>query len=223
MNGLCRACVVALVALAFLGGCKNAPNARLRQLGFNAMDTGENERALAQFERAVVQNPTDWKAQLYLGKMLNKQGRPLDAQIVLERALAMRREHAETPQIIDELAESLFLQEQYEALHNLLASSASEHGTVYAYLRQAEYLGKMREVDGARVAYAKAAHFAEPGDVQPYVRMAHFYHGIGDTAGEIRSLRYAHYVRPGDPNIASKLREHGIIPGPAAALQPQRD
>jgi len=207
--------------LLAIAGCKNPPNAMLRQRGYEALDMRERERAFALFSRAVKQDPTDWKAQLYYGKILNTRGRPLDAQLALERSLVLRPNHPETPQIIDELAESLFLQHRYEQLHDLLASVASENMTVHGYLRQGEYLARMKEIDGARVAYTKAAAFAKPNDVGPYLKMVTFYKTIGDTAGEIKTLRYAHYIRPTDPGIANKLREHGIVPGPAAALNPK--
>lgn len=209
-----------VICLAGLVACKT-PNNFLRQQGITALERGDLAQAQQRFQTAAAQDPTDWKAQYYLGSVLLEQGQPLDAQLTLEKARSLRPAHAETPDILDKLAEAIYQQNRREALVVMLDEAASEFGAVRDFLRQGDYLARIGEVDLALIAYQKAVRFAVAGDPQPYLRKAAFHEQIGDSAGAIQALRHAYHAAPNDPAVAAKLRQFGIVPGPTVALPPE--
>lgn len=210
---------VALIAgLCLTAGCQT--NSRLRLVGMRALDNGDLATADASFARAVEQQPADWKSLYYLGLVRLEQGRPIEAQLNLEQAYGIRDEHAETADILDALAEALYQQDAQARLHAMLRDASQRYGQTRDFLREAKYLAKIGDVDGSDLAYKKAARFARPDDVQPYVQMADFYESIGDQARAVDALQRAHYLMPDDRRIADRLRRHGVVPGPTVAVPP---
>jgi len=210
-----------LAMVVFVAGCRT-PNGVLRQRGLLAMDAHRYDAAFENFRTAVNQDPTDWRAQYLFGVVLLERGYPLESQLALEKARSLRPANPETPDILDHLAEALYQQGRHENLHALVDEATERFGTTHDFLRQAEYLAKTDEVDGAMIAYQKAVHFAEPGDATPLIEMAAFYERIGDTPSAVEAWRQAHHIEPKNELVATKLRQYGIVPGPAAARQPQR-
>ncbi len=220
-SGCCRwLAVVAVVAVCV--GCQSKPNPLLRKHGIDALNDKNLAAAEKRFVQAVEQDPTDWKSLYHLGLIRLQQGMAFDAQILLERALELRHNDAETSDILDALAESLFQRRRMEHLHKLLTQAVTDHGTSRDYLRQGRYMAKLGDVDAAKLAYRKAAYFAAPGDPDPFVKLADFYESIGDTTNAITSLRHAHAIAPGNQRLQHRLREYGIVPGPTAAVPPAK-
>ena len=215
-----------IVAGALLGttmlltGC-NPPNSLLRQQAINAMEEKDTATAEKRLERAVRQDDTDWKAMWLLGVVRNQQNRPLDAQILLERSLTIRGHDAETADINDALAESLFLQNQPATLSAMLQKTVEDHGGMRDYLRQAKYLGKSGDPDGARKGFQKAIKFSKKDDPTAYQAAADYFESAGDKAGAIDALRHVYYITPGNGKVANRLRNYGIVPGPTVGLPPE--
>lgn len=213
-----------LAAIALAGvllstaGCDTVPNTSLRQRGTVAAARGDHAHAEVNFAQAVKQDPTDWRAQIGLGESLMKQARWFEAQIVLERALILRGSNPETPGIVDQIAESLFRQRKVEELNTFLAQSIEAYGTTRDYLRQGNYLAKVGDADGARVAYRKAVEFAAPDDAQPYLALVAFYELIGDRDSALMALRRAYAITPDDKHVNNRLRQYGLVPGPTVGL-----
>jgi Flp pilus assembly protein TadD len=210
-----------LMLVVLLVGCRT-PNGVLRQRGLLAMDAHNYDAAFENFRTAVNQDPTDWRAQYYFGVVLLERGYPLEAQLALEKARSLRPASPETADILDHLAEALYQQGRKENLHALVDEATEMFGTTRDFLRQAEYLAKTDEVDGAMIAYQKAVRFAAPGDATALIAMAAFYERIGDPPNAVATWRQAHRVEPNNELVAAKLRQYGIVPGPAAARQPQQ-
>ncbi len=197
-------------------GCE--PNSYLRQRGVEALHAGDTRWADERFSQAVRQDATDWKSLYYLGQIRLKQGQPLEAQMHLERALTLRPDHRQTADILDQLAEALFQQGQTANLHALVKQATQEYGTTRDYLRQAQYLAKSGDVDGAKLAYRKAGQFAQPDDATPFVSMAEFYDSINDRQNAITALRCAYGIDPRSIKLRNRLRSFGVVPGPTIAL-----
>lgn len=215
------ATVVSLAATtALLTGC-NPPNSLLRQQAINAMEEKDITTAEKRLERAVRQDDTDWKSMWLLGVVRNEQNRPLDAQLLLERALTLRGKADETPDINDALAESLYLQNQPAALAAMLQKAVEDYGGMRDYLRQAKYLGKSGDADGARRGFQKAYKFADKKDPLPYLVAADYFDSVGDKAGAIEALRHVYYITPGNQKVCNRLRNYGIVPGPTIGLPPE--
>lgn len=210
------AVAVAGVLVMTSSGCE--PNPLLRRQGMDALEVGDIDWADNRFSVAVRQDPTDWKSQYYLGRVRLEQDRAAEAQIHLEQALTLREDHPETSDILDVLAEALFRQAANARLYQLLHDATQNYGTLKDYLRQADYLAKTGDIDGAKVAFRKAARFADKDDATPYVAMADFYESIGNTDNAISALRRAYAITPGSRRLANRLREYGIVPGPTAGL-----
>ena len=210
---------VAAVCVVMFTGCRT-PTSIIRQRGVTALHADDQRAAFEHFTRAVHQDPTDWKSQYQMGKLLLTRGEPLHAQLALEQARALRPDHTETPQIIDHLAQALYQQGRYDSLHALLSEAATTFGASVDFVRQGDYLIRIEDVDGAKVAYLKAVHFAGPDQIEPYIKLAEFYEHIGDRNVALGTWKRAYFMVPGNRQIESKLREYGIVPGPTVGAPP---
>lgn len=214
--------VMTAATLLATTGCQE-PNPLLRKQGMDAYDQQATTDAQQRFVQAVEQDPTDWKSLYYLGKIRLQQGKSFEAQTLLEQALVLRQDHPETADILDALAAALFQRGRIEALHQLLAKSIDDYGTSRDYIRHGKYLMEQGDIDQAKLAYRKAAFFAQPDDAMPFLTLADFYESIGDTANAVTALRHAYTVTPKDRQIHDRLRRYGIVPGPTAALPIERE
>lgn len=212
-----------VLGASLVGGC-NKPNSMLRQEGIRALDERKDvDTAEKKFEQAVQQDDTDWKSMYYLGRIRTMQGRGLDAQVLLERALIIRDSHEETPDILDALAESIYKQRHDASLAAMLKKAADDYGTVRDYNRQGKYLGLIGDIDGAKLAYRKAMKFAAPNDPSPYLALSELLESQGDNEGAIQNLKYAYYILPESPRLEARFRKFGIVPGPTVAVKPPVD
>lgn len=212
----------ALVVVAFSQvGCETTT--MIREKGYRAMRAGDLPLAEHHFARAVQREPEDYLSQYYLGVVYLRQGEPLKAQLALEKALTLRPDGSpRTGDILDHLAEAMYQRGRYDSLHAFLAKSASYYGRTEDYLRQARYLVKTGDIDQAKIAYQKAAYFAEKGDATPYLAVAEFYESINNAPEAVAALKYAYYVDPENEKVAAGLRKHGIVPGPTVAAEPPK-
>lgn len=211
----------ALAALALPACAKN--NEQYRKEGLRAYRAGNYPLAQERFGRAVNQNATDWNAHYYLGRSYMEQGRPLDAQLHFEKALTLRDTPPERDMILDALAESLLRQDQLENLALMLQKAADEYHTSRDFRRQARYLARIGDVDGAKLAYEKTLMLAPADDATPYIELADFLESVGDTQGAIRATRQAYYIAPQRADLADRLRRYGLVPGPTVALPPDAE
>ena len=207
------------LAAVCLDGC-NDPTILHRNAGLRAYDSGNLDDAESDFVACIKDTPSDWKSMWYLSKIRIKQGKYAEAQVTLERVLVLRSDWPETPDIEDDLAESIYRQNDLEGLANMLQTAAYKHGSIRDFRRQAKYLGLINDVDGAKLAYQKLIRFTGPKNPTAYISLADYLKYIGDSQGEILALRKAHYINPDNMIVADRLRKYGIVPGPAAALQP---
>ncbi len=209
MSRLTCICLAACIVAA--GGCQSNPVLR-RQAG-DELRWGDPAVAEQHMTLAVEQDPTDWKALYLLGQAQLRQQRPLEARLSLERALALRNDHLETPQIIDTLADALYQQADHDRLARVLAQACQDFGRPYDFSRQGKYLSLIGDADAAIIAYRKAARFA-PEDPGPWLAIADVYESIGDRPRLIDALRRAYVLDSKDPKIAARLRQYGQVPGP---------
>ena len=212
--------IAILVFTSVLVGCQT-PNPELRQRAEGAIATDNLEAAEQALLQAVAQDPRDWRARWLLGQVYLGQNRPLDAQLVLERAHALRGSEPQRDDIEDDIAEALYLQNDPDALSDFLAEASRGGGQVADYLREGKYLAKISDFDGASVAIKKAIAIDRPPTAKPYLALADLYETVGDVDRTIKSLRHAYYFDPKNPLISSRLEHYNVIPGPTAALPPE--
>lgn len=212
---------VALLLVLTQTGCET--NAMLREKGRKEMRAQDYAAAEAQFLKAAERDPSDWRAQYLLGVTRMEQRNYISAQHDFEKALALRNHDSEaTPLIVDGIAESLYQQGRIESLYAFLKRVTDTYGTSADYLRQADYLTRAGDLDSATVAYQKAAYFADDKDESVYVAIADFYGSINDVPNATQALRYAYYINPHNPQVESRFRKYGIVPGPTQAEPPPK-
>ncbi len=223
---------LALAGLALgLWGCQKpvetpdffVTNSMLREKGYDAINAGDLPAARGFFQQAVDRKPDDALSWYYLGRMQLRLDEPLDAELSLEKALALRPNDPElTPMVLDYLAEAMFKQRRYDNLAAFLAETADSSNASADYLRQARYLVRIGDPDGAAAAYRKAAYFAPRGDAAPYLELADYYLSINDIPNGTIALRYAYYEDPDTLGLAERFRRLGIVPGPTVGLEPPK-
>ena len=215
-------CVTLCLSWLLATGCqKTAIN--LREEGRLALNRGQTPLALEKTQAAVEKDPSSAQSQYQLGLVFLELNRNLEAQYALEKAQALSPNDPQlTPKILDALAEALFRQGRMANLFEFLDKQVKTTGTTHDFLRQGDYLAKAGDPDAARLAYRKAAYFADPDDPEPYIRIADFYASIGDEPNAVTSLRYANYVDPGNLDVAERLRRFDIVPGPTIAEAPPK-
>ncbi len=209
-----------LAAVLVFTGCDTQSKPILRQSGWEAIQEGRWEQADTDLTQALQADPADWRANFLLGKVRLHQGRPLAAQLLLEQAMTLHPRGPESGQILDAMAESLYDQGQKAALTEFLDRTAQQRKGVEDFLRQAKYLAKLGDPDGALKAYRMGCEFAPKTDPTPYLALADYYQSLGDTPRAIKALRYAYYIEPHDPGLNDKLRALGVVPGPTFGLPP---
>ncbi len=187
----------------------------------DAIERGDWQRAEMRVNEVLAIDPSDWKALYYRGLIRLEQKRPADAAIALERSLALREGYPEADDVADALAEALYRQDDAKGLHDFLSRRTRESGRAADFMRQAKFLTRIGDHDGAKVAYRKAVHFWPSNDVTPHVEMADFYESIGDKKNTIAALTAAYRINPNIPRINNRLRALGVIVGPTLAQTPE--
>ncbi len=229
MLGVLLACVSLLGA----AGCEATKDKVARTLdgsgvhrnrGYELYRAGDYAAAAESFKKAADRNSTDVASHYWWATSLMNLSRFDEAQLPLEQAWAIASEKSEyLPRILDRLAEVYYQQERYEKLHAYLeeVTERYRHQT-RDYQRQAYYLTKTGDLDGAKTAFIKAANFAQRGDATPYVALADFYESVNQPDHAKLVLRYAYAVNPDAANVGGRLRGYGVVLGPAAGLEPPR-
>jgi len=204
-----------------IASCQTAAN--LREEGLLALNRGQYDLALEKSSLAVEKDPSSARCQYQLGLAYLALDRGFEAQYALEKAHSLEPHNRSfTADVLDALAEALFQQDRSANLYSFLDKMVETYGTTRDYLRQAQYLVKSGDPDAARLSFRKAAYFADPGDVEPYLAIADFYTSISDQPNAVTALRYANYVAPGNLDVAERLRKFGIVPGPTIAQAPPK-
>jgi Flp pilus assembly protein TadD len=211
-NALILTLLVAAAAAA-LPGC-HVQEVALRTQGQNALAGGNHQTALEKYKKLVEINPTSAQYQYGLGSSYLATGQYHEAELALERAWNLApNDRNLTSKILDDLAEALYRQDKIQQLTTFLTETTKQYGSTESYLRQAEYLAKAGNLDGARVAYRKAAYFASERNPEPYLEMARFYASINDRQNVVKALKYAHYVAPRNQAVLQRMKQYGVQPG----------
>ncbi len=207
--------VIALVAV----GCASQPNSVLRLHAKDAIDQKDYVTARQKLDTALANDPADWKANYYMGLVRLATERPLEARLYLEVAYSLRDDDPETGAILDALAEALHKEGNLEKLDIMLKSATARYGKPRDYYRQAKFLGKQGDVDGARAAFLKAARVSHPEDITPFIQQADFYEGLGDRVNALVALQQAQRIEPFNRVIAQRISSLVLEPTPAASVE----
>lgn len=210
--------MIGMLSLAMFGCHINNPT--LRQKAIDALQDGDTARATKFYNKALSQIDSDWQAMLGIAHIQFKQGNWIEAQHGYEKVISLQPANMEVSKWLDRVAECLFKQGLSDRLQDMLLNANEQYGTSHDFLRQANYLTKLGDMDQAQIAYRKAVHFADVTDAEPWIAMAAFYELVGDRGNAIDALRHAYAINPANQSVADRLRHYGIVPGPTAGILP---
>jgi len=223
MTGLKTIGTLAMVfGLLFAVGC--GYNARYeKKLGEDEMARGNYTAARDIFFEVTQHERYDWEGHYLLGLSYLELGQPTRAETVLRQALAVQGDSQErTPKILDALAQSMFDQNHLDELHAFLRAQIDRYGTWQDYARQARFLAKAGDIDGAALAYRKAAYFSKNRDENIYIEMADFYEALGDQPRAVQALKWAYWINPQHTALPERFRRLGLVPGPTLREEPPK-
>ena len=216
------AALLVVVVLPVLVGCSYNV-AYEKQVAREEMSRGEYITARNRLAEVTRQSRSDWEGHYYLGLCHLELGEPVQAQTQLTQAFAAQGDHPQwTPKILDAMAQSLFDQDRPDELYAFLRAQIDRYGTWGDFARQARFLAQSGDIDGAALAYRKAAYFSRNRDEDIYLEMAGFYESIGDPGRAVQALRWASWINPDHSQIPGRMRRLGLVPGPTQRVEPPR-
>lgn len=194
-----------------------------KQEALKEMDRGEYHAARNRLLEVTQQSRSDWEGHYYLGLVHLELDEPVKAQTQLGQALAVQDRNPEwTPKILDAMAQSLYDQDRPDELFAFLRAQIDRYGTWEDYARQARFLAKSGDIDGAALAYRKAAYFSKNRDEDIYLEISAFYESIGDQDRAVQALKWAYWINPQHTQIPSDFRRLGLVPGPTLREEPPK-
>lgn len=207
--------VAVLSTLAILGlllsGCAKERSAgEIREAANLAYDRGNYATALAEWEEYARVYPVPLASDLGRGKALLALERPGDAIIPLERVY---RDDPMDEEKLNLLIAALQGAGEDDRLISLLRDRTRQPGTVKEYLRLARYAEEIGDPDEAERALLAAARVDRGMSREPQLKLAEFYHGIGDTKRALERYAMALWFDYSDPVIAERIRALGETPG----------
>lgn len=207
--------VAVLLTIGVLGlgltGCAQERSAgEIRESANTAYDRGDYAKALAEWEEYARVHPVPLASDLGRGKALLALERPGDAIIPLERVY---RDDPMNQEKLQLLIEALYGAGEHDELISLLRDRTRQPGTVEEYLRLGRYAEEIGDPDEAERALLTAARIDRGQSVEPQLKLAEFYHGIGDTERALERYAMALWFDYSDPTIGERIRSLGKTPG----------
>lgn len=214
---LAVASLIGFLAPAMSGCGSERPLWKVKSDGQFAMNEGDYVEAVGDFSEYCERKPGDNTVRLLLGEAYLKAGDPVKAREQL--TTAYDTDPACEP-CADALAKAYFDAKENERLTLFLRRLASERQRESDYLRLGIYASKLGNADEALQALNTAAAMDKGQTVAPQLALAEFYRSVGDTTNEVRRLRMAAYIAPGNAQMLARARELGEVVGPSFPLRP---
>lgn len=217
-----RGAVLLLLMAMLIPGCGYNTHQE-KQDALREMERGEYIAARNRLATVTQHARSDWEGHYYLGLCHLELNEPVQAQTQLEQAFAVQDRHDTwTPMILDALAQSLYDQDRPDELYAFLRAQIDRYGTWQDYARQARMLAQSGDVDGAALAYRKAAYFSKNRDEEIYIEIAKFYEAIGDQGRAVQALKWAYWINDKHTEIPVHFRRLGVVPGPTLREEPPK-
>ncbi len=203
--------IAAGILLLGLTGCAQERSAgEIRESANNAYAAGDYAKALAEWEAYAQIHPVPLASDLGRGKALLALERPGEAIIPLERVYRDEPRNEEKLQL---LIEALYGAGEHERLIALLRDRTRQPGTVEEYLRLGQYAQQIGDPDEAERALLAGARVDRGLSIEPQMKLAEFYHSIGDSQKALERYAMALWFDYSDPQIAERIRALGETPG----------
>jgi len=203
--------VIALLPLLLPGCAKRERSAgEIRESANNAYDRGEYQKSLAEWNAYAEIHPVPLASDLGRGKALLALERPGEAIIPLERVY---RDDPRDEEKLQLLIRALYGAGEHERLITLLRDRTRQPGTVEEYLRLGQYAQEVGDPDEAERALLAAARVDRGLSIEPQLKLAEFYHGLGDTEAALERYAMALWFDYTDEQVAQRIRSLGETPG----------
>jgi len=206
-----------------LGGCSGPrPLHVVRDNADWAMREGKYEVAVTDYseylDRMPDGKPGDVEVRFDLGMAYLAAGDCKKAMEHLSTCVDVRPENEE---YASGLAAALFSCNESDRLTLFLRRRTAERGTPADYILLGVYANKMGHPDEALQALLTAARIDEGRTLAPQMALASFYGSVNDKSNEIRRLRMALYISPGNQMVEAQLKSLGEVVGPTLVLVPE--
>ncbi|MBG83657.1 MAG: hypothetical protein CMJ40_03810 [Phycisphaerae bacterium] len=216
MNGMKRInmIVVVLGALGLLAvsGCNNRVPAEslAKRAHFNYW-AGNWSIAQEQYAQLVDRVPDNWKYQFHLGSAALHNDDLDIARSSLSIAETLRPQDG---RIASELAETMYRQDDRDALFTFLVDRAESTQRSDDWLMLARYSLDLDDPDMARLAIQEALVLDVSDSAEPYIVSAQLSERVGDIDGALKSLKIAWTLEPDNEKVQTMIRDLGEVPGP---------
>lgn len=204
-----------LKALGYIGGGNDDPAARASaNLATFYLEEKQYDRAIEIYTRILSKDPGDLIALYNVGLAYRSLGSPAKAAESFERLLRERADYVEARLVLSECY--LSLGRAADALTLLLAKKVEESEDAAYQNHLGTALASVDRLEEAAAAFTRAIALRRE-EASPYLNLARVQLSRGDREGAIATLRRAVRDAPGDPRVASRLRE---LAGGSAATDP---
>ena len=197
--------------MLLLPGCARERSAgEIRESANSAYERGDYELALAEWNAYAEVYPVPLASDLGRGKALLALERPGAAIIPLERVY---RDDPTDEEKLQLLIAAFYGAGEDERLITLLRDRTRQPGTVEDYLRLGQYAQELGDPDEAERALLAAARVDRGLSIEPQLKLAEFYHGIGDEEKALERYAMALWFDYTNQQVAERIRALGETPG----------
>lgn len=189
---------------------------------------GQYEDAAGAFANATEQNPRNYKAFYNLGQSYEKLGRDQQALQSYRTALEVmptsdtgRSDFAFRDKAVDALAKCVAKSDARDAEITLLQDKAARSGTPVDWFVVARTFAELGDADNAFDAYDRALLASGKGDASIAKSYGLYLVQVNQRKHAEVVLVKAYQLNPEDAEVASALRQIGIVPGPSL-LEPDQ-
>ncbi len=207
---------LALLAAAGCSGQRNLMSVRENADYFAGQ--GDYERSLSEYREYLQRLPEDYEVRYRFANTLLANGDTGEAR---EQYAQLVDIVPNDDRFIDGYARALEQGGETQDLARFLNRMTTQRGDARDWIRLGKSMQKNGDVDGAKAAFASAARADGGRTIAPWVAQADLFASVGDARGERAAIERALFIEPQNPDLVSRFRGLGGIPGPTAGVRPE--
>lgn len=210
-------CLVVLSApIGLLSGCgENA--APYRVSGDSALERGDPNTAIAEYERYIAIDPGNSSVLYNYGRALIAANRHADAVRPLATVSGIEPFNSA---FTDAYAEALLGAGRRDDLVRFLQTRTREQGDTSTWLRLGRFAARAGDADLARQSLLIAARIDGGKTVEPQLALSDFFASVKDEVNAYERLRMAFFVAPNDRGVLNRMNARGLRANPLFGIEP---
>lgn len=210
---------MAVMAAALLVGCSGQRNLMsVRENADYFAKQGDYEKSLSEYREYLQRLPEDYEVRYRFANTLLASGATGEAR---EQYAQLVDIVPNDDRFIDGYARALEQGGESQDLARFLNRMTTQRGDARDWIRLGKSMQKNGDVDGAKAAFASAARADGGRTIAPWIAQADLFASVGDARGERGAVERALYIEPTNPDLLSRYRGLGGIPGPTAGVRPE--